>query len=129
MWTKRRAPAPFAAIASCWLPTALTRSKIASSRTHCSGIPIELKTSSHPSTAATRLSASVMSARTDSLPAGRMLAARFGSRTSARTWSPLSSRAEAIAWPTFPVAPVTRARIGPSYAGGIERLRPAQPLD
>ena len=120
---------------------ALTWSKIASSLTHCSGIPIELKTSSQPSTAAARLSVSVTSPFTGSIPAGRTLAARFGSRTSARTWSPLSSRADAIACPTFPVAPVTRACIGPSYAGYAlqirmrawqqppERLRPAYPLD
>jgi len=51
--------------------TAFTRSKIASSGTHCSGIPIELKTISQPSVAAARLSASVASPRKGSIPAGR----------------------------------------------------------
>src|SRR3954451_23983956 len=82
-------------------------------------MPIELKTTSHASTASARLPTSVTSPRAGSMPAGRTLAARFGSRTSARTWSPLSRRAEAMACPTFPVAPVTRARIGQSYAGSV----------
>jgi hypothetical protein len=94
---KRLTPAAFAAAARAPLPTALTRSKMPSSLTHCSGIPIELKTSSHPFTAAARLSPCVASPLTGSMPAGRMPAALFGSRTRARTRSPRSSRADAIA--------------------------------
>ena len=52
---------------------------------------------------------SVASPRTASTPLGSTAAARLGSRTSARTSSPRSSRAEGIALPTLPVAPVTRA--------------------
>src|SRR2546421_593968 len=93
-----------------------------SSRTHCSGRPIALNTSSQPLTAAARLAGSVTSPGTSSTPDGTSRPARDGSRTSARTSSPRASRARAVAPPTFPVAPVTSARTRGSYAAAHERL-------
>src|SRR5581483_6569724 len=71
-----------------------------------------------PSTALARLSGSVTSPATGSIPAGRIAAARRGSRTSARTCSPRSSSAVATAQPTFPVAPVTSTRMGSILCAG-----------
>ena len=49
--------------------------------------------------------------------------ARAGSRTSARTSCPAASSARTVACPTFPVAPVTSARIGQRcYLRAVRRL-------
>src|SRR3954452_24908150 len=124
VWTTRRTPAWRAARITFSAPRAFTRSKMPSSRTHCSGRPIALKTSSQPWTAGASDAGSVTSPGASSTPAGSSPAARAGSRTSARTSSPRSSRARAVAPPTFPVVPVTSARTRASYAAALHRLPP-----
>src|SRR5438309_8019261 len=122
VWTALRTPASRAARITFSVPRAFTRSKMPSSRTHCSGRPAALKTRSHPATAAATLGGSVTSPAASSTPDGSSSAARAGSRTSARTSSPRVRRARAVAPPTFPVAPVTSARTRGSYGATRHRL-------
>src|SRR5437660_389445 len=122
VWTALRTPASRAARITFSGPRAFTRSKMPSSRTHCSGRPAALKTRSHPATAAPTLGRSVTSPAASSTPDGSSSAARAGSRTSARTSSPRARRARAVAPPTFPVAPVTSARTRGSYGAARQRL-------
>src|SRR6266511_2812615 len=93
-------------------PSAFTRSKTPGSTNHCSKRPMQLKTPATPSAARCTLPRSVTSPWASATPSGTSSRALAGSRTSATTSSPRSARRRATALPIFPVAPVTRTRIG-----------------
>src|SRR4051812_20687491 len=126
--TMRRTPASRAAFTTVSAPRALIRSNTPSSLTHCSGMPIALKTSSQWFTAVATDGGSVTSPCTIFTSSGRTLRPASGLRASTTTSSPRACSARATAFPTFPVAPVTRTFTTASYGlHNARRGRPAGP--